>query len=214
MAGDAQSDPTDDGPGTYVSTPNGLVSRKGHWYHIREEDLRAYADEVLNHVSVEQLIRYADAWIGSPRTLALWSLPVLLWVLPAAWAIATTLGIHVVWALFSPAASTLFGAWLVSGLENVFVQGGYYVLALSIFAGMEQFGAVGIGLVAFALFRWGVLGWIVQAVVRPVRQWMYPLPVADQVLRGLIVRAALKYRESVPQVDALTEDILENWMSD
>jgi hypothetical protein len=36
------------------------------------------------------------------------------------------------------------------------------------------------------------------------------LPVADQVLRGLIVRVALKYRLSVPQVDDITKDILEN----
>lgn len=214
MAGDAQSAPTDNGPSSYVNTPNGLVSGRGRWYHIPEEELRAYAEEVLDHVSLDQLVRWADAWIGSSRTVALWMLPVFLWILPGVWAIAATLGLHVGWALLSPAAPTLFGAWLALGLENVFLQGGYYVLALSIFAGMEEFGAVGIGLVAFALFRWGVVGWVVQAGAHPVRRWLYPLPVTDQVLRGLIVRAALKYRVSVPQVDALTQDILENWMSE
>jgi len=34
--------------------------------------------------------------------------------------------------------------------------------------------------------------------------------VADQVLRGLIVRVALKYRLSLPQVDDITKDIIEN----
>jgi len=55
------------------------------------------------------------------------------------------------------------------------------------------------------------VGWLVGAGLRPLRRRLYPLPVTDQVLRGLIVRAALKYRVSVPQVDALTSDILENW---
>jgi hypothetical protein len=61
------------------------------------------------------------------------------------------------------------------------------------------------------LFRWGIVDWALRGGLRALRRRLYPLPVTDQILRGLMVRAALKYRVSVPQVDAITEDILENW---
>lgn len=214
MAGTFESAPSEEEPRTYVSTPKGLVTQTGRWYHIPEEELREYAGAVLDYVSLEQLVRWAETWIESPRTVALWTLPVTLWVLPVEWAVVTTLGLYVGWALLSPAVPAVWGARVVSGLENVFVQGGYYALVLSVFAGREEFGAVGTGLLAFILFRWRIVDWLGQAALQPLRRRLYPLPVADQVLRGLIVRAALKYRVSVPQVDVLTREVIERWSAD
>jgi hypothetical protein len=76
-----------------------------------------------------------------------------------------------------------------------------------------MYAAVGVGLGGFVLLRWGVLEWASGYLIRPLRRALYPLPVADQVLRGLIVRVALKHRLSLPQVDDITEDILENLRS-
>jgi hypothetical protein len=100
---------------------------------------------------------------------------------------------------------------VTAGLGHAVVQGAYYATLLSVFATTGKYAAVGTGLAAFVLFRWGIVGWALKKGLRPLWRRLYPLPVTDQVLRGLIVRAALKYRVSVPQVDALTSDILENW---
>lgn len=201
-----------DGPTpTYVNTPYGMVTAAGRWYHIPEEEAKTYAGDVLEHVSLEALVRWADVWIDSPRTVSLWSLPLLLWGLPPLWAILSTVLVYLGWALGSPAFPSIRGAQIASGLSNVLAQGGYYVVGLSLFAMDDQFAAVGIGLGAFVLFRWGIVDWAARAGLRVLRRQLYPLPVTDQVLRGLMVRAALKYRVSVPQVDAITKDILENW---
>lgn len=200
----------DDGNPTYVDTPYGMVTASGRWYHIPEDDVRAYAGGVLEHVPLDRLIRWADAWLDSPRTVTLWLLPVLLWALPIGWALVAGVGLYGGWTLASPAFPGPWTAWVVSGLQNVLVQGGYYALTLSSFALGDQFAAVGVGLVAFVLFRWGIVDWGTGLVLRPLVKWLYPLPVSDQVLRALILRTAVYYRVSVSQVDDLTADIIDN----
>jgi hypothetical protein len=196
---------------SYVSTPDGLVSTEGYWYHIPESELRTYAGEVLDRVSLEDLVCWADAWVASPRTVALWALPALLWALPNGWAVVGVAGLYVGWALLSPSMPAVAAARMMTVLQTAVAQGLYYAFILSTFAVLGFLPATVIGLGAFILFRWGVIDWIAQQGLRPLQRWFYPLPVTDQVLRGLIVRAALKYRVSVPQVDALTTDILKHW---
>jgi hypothetical protein len=195
----------------YVDTPYGLLTAAGRWYHVPEAELREYAGEVLDHVGLEDLVRWADEWVDSPRTVTLWVLPFFLWALPASWAGGAAVLLYVGWALASPAFPFVGAARALSVLSNPFVQGGYYALALSALALNGQMRAVAVGLGAFVLFRWGIVQWAGRRGLRALHRRVYPLPVTDQVLRGLIVRAALKYRVSVPQVDALTSDILENW---
>lgn len=199
---------------TYVDTPYGLMTAAGRWYHIPEEDVRAYAGSVLDHVSLDQLVQWADAWVDSSRTVTLWLLPGLLWAVPPSWAAGGAVALYVAWALVSPAWPSVGAARAASVLSHAVVQGLYYVVTLSSFAALEQYAAVGVGLAAFVLFRWGVVDWALRRVLRPLRRRLYPLPVTDQVLRGLILRAALKYRVSVPQVDALTSDIIDNWVAE
>jgi hypothetical protein len=162
-------------------------------------------------VTLDQLVRWADAWMESPRTVTLWALPILLWGLPSGAAAAAAVAIYCGWALASPSFPGVGAARLLSWLRTVYFQGIYYVVTLSFLAANDQMAAVGIGLGAFVLFRWGIVEWVLQIPFRFVHRRLYPLPVADQVLRALIVRAALKYRVSVPQVDAITSDILDHW---
>jgi hypothetical protein len=202
---------SDGPPPTFVNTPYGMVTAAGRWYHIPEEQARDYAGEVLNHISLEDLVERADLWIDSPRTVALWLLPLLLWGLSPVWAVGATAGLYLGWALASPAVPSLWGTRAVRLLSSTLAQGGYYTVVLSLFAMADRFAAVGVGLAAFVLFRWGIVDWAVRGGLRALRRRLYPLPVTDQILRGLMVRAALKHRVSVPQVDAITQDILDNW---
>jgi hypothetical protein len=194
----------------YVDTPYGILTEGGRWYHVTKQDIHDYAGAVLDHVSLEQLLRWADTWVDSARTVALWGLPLLLWGLPAGWAVGGTLTLFVGWALLSPALPSLLAVRAVTMLDHVIAQALYYAVTMSVFAAAEMYGAVGVGLGGFILFRWGVLEWASGYLLRPLQRSLYPLPVADQVLRGLIVRVALKHRLSVPQVDDITQDIIEN----
>lgn len=211
MPDETHTSTSEESPPTYVDTPYGMMTAAGRWYHIPEDDVREYAGAVLDHVSLQQLLEWADAWIDSPRILVLWALPLLLWGLPVGWAAVVAVILYVGWALLSPALPSIGAVRVASGLGHAIVQGLYYVLTMSVLAANEQYAAVGVGLAAFILFRWGIVEWAFRWGLRPLRRMVYPLPVTDQVLRALIVRAALKYRVSVPQVDALTSDILENW---
>lgn len=211
MTDDSSTSDSAEEPSTYVDTPYGMMTEAGRWYHIPEEDLRTYAGGVLDHVPVDRLVKWADAWVDSPRTVVLWVLPVLLWWLPPAGAVVSGLVLYVGWALGSPALPSVGAVRVVSWLSSPIVQGLYYVASLSALAALEKLSAVGIGLAAFVLFRWGVMEWAAQKGLRPLHRLIYPLPVTDQVLRGLIMRAALKYRVSVPQVDEITKDIIKNW---
>lgn len=200
-------------PTTYIDTPYGILTVSGQWYHVTEQSIREYAGEVLDHVSLERLLRWADTWVDSATTVVLWVLPLLLWGLPVGWAVACGFGLYVGWAAASPALPSLLVVRAVSALDHVLAQGLYYVGVLSALAAAEQYTAVATGLTGFVLLRWGVVRWAFEYGLQPLRRAIYPLPVADQVLRGLIVRLALKYRLSVPQVDAITQDIIENWTS-
>ena len=202
---------SDGPPPTFVNTPYGMVTAAGRWYHIPEEQARDYAGEVLDYISLEDLVERADLWIDSPRTVALWLMPLVLWALSPVWAVAATAGLYLGWALASPAVPSLWGTRAVRLLSSTLAQGGYYTVVLSLFAMADRFAAVGVGLAAFVLFRWGIVDWAVRGGLRALRRRLYPLPVTDQILRGLMVRAALKHRVSVPQVDAITQDILDNW---
>jgi hypothetical protein len=211
MTDDTAAPASEEGASTYVDTPYGLMTEAGRWYHIPEADVREYAGPVLDHVSLDRLVQWADAWVESPRTVTLWLLPPMLWQLSPGWAVGGALMVYVGWALASPALTSVGGVRVASGLSSPIVQGLYYVATLSALAAIEQYAAVGVGLGAFVLFRWGVVEWAARKGLRPLQRRLYPLPVTDQVLRGLIMRAALKYRVSVPQVDAMTKDIIENW---
>jgi hypothetical protein len=194
----------------YIDTPYGLLTEGGRWYHVTEQEVEEYAGTVLDHVPLEQLLRWADTWIDSARTAVVWALPLLLWGVSVEWAVGGALTLFVAWALLSPALPSLLAVRAVSVLDHVLAQALYYVTPMSAFAAAERYGARGVGLLGFVLLRWGVLGWAFGYVVRPLRRSIYPLPVSDQVLRGLIVRVALKHRLSLPQVDDITEDILDN----
>lgn len=194
----------------YVDTPYGIMTAGGRWYHVTEDGVRDYAGEVLEYVSLEQLLQWADAWIDSAETVVLWAFPLLLWGLPLEWAVGGALLLCVGWALGSPALPSILAVRVIAALDHVLAPALYYVVTMSVLAAAGMHGAVVAGLTGFVLVRWGVLGWTLGYVVRPLLERLYPLPVADQVLRGLIVRVALKHRLALPQLRDITEDILDN----
>lgn len=196
---------------TYVDTPYGLLTATGEWYHVTEDDLRDYAGEVLEYVPLDTLLEWADVWIRSARAVTLWALPGLLWVFPPLPAAASALGLYVGWKVFSPAMTNVATLRVVRWMENVVLQGLYYTFALSAIAVLGGTAKTIVGLAAFILFRFGAVQWALTPVLRPLWRALYPLPAADQVLRSLIIRIALKHRLELSQLDTMTREILNNW---
>lgn len=205
-------DANDPGP-MFVDTPSGIFTASGVWFHTTEEALRNYAAPVLDHVPLDRLIHWAEVWIRSPQIIALWGLPLLLVWMPPGLAALVALLLYLGWTVLSPAVASSTAAWIFDKLDVVVAQGAYYVLVLSYIAALDRYGAVGVGLAGFILLRWGLLKRAVHPLVRRGLRALYALPVSDQVLRAFIIRVALNYELSLPQLDAIEQRMIENWRS-
>lgn len=191
----------------FADTPNGIFTSSGVWFHVTEAALESYAAPVLAHEPLPVLLARAERWLRSAQTLTVWLLPVLLLVVPPLSAVLAALTFFVGWRALSPAFTSRAVDTVLRGLDLVLVQGLYYVMMLSFFAAREQFVLVGLGLAGFVLLRWGLVDRLVQPLVRRLWASLFPLPAADQVLRGFIIRAALAYGVALPQLDRMEETI-------
>jgi hypothetical protein len=210
---DASRDPRADASAgadpTFVATPYGIGTDGGNWYHATREMLEAYAGAVFDHQPLGTLLRRADQWLDAPRTLTVWLLPVLLLALPPVWAASASAGGYVLLRILAPSVPHPVAARVIGWMRPAAVQGAYYVFTLSILAADEAFAALGIGLAGFVLLRWGLVDRALSPVLEPILRQLYPLPVPDQVLRGLIVRTALKHRLELPQLDEMAHEMME-----
>lgn len=193
----------------YVDTPAGLFTAAGIWFNTTEQALHAYAGPVLAREPLEGLLRRAEVWLRSPQTLALWALPLFLLQLPPAGAALAALAAYVGWALAGPGLVNRPLASVLRRLDSVLLQALFYVFMMSLLAAREAYPAVWVGLAGFILLRWG----LVERLTRPVVTWLgrrlYPLPIADQVLRATIVRAALHHGASLPELDRMTDHMVQ-----
>lgn len=197
----------DDSP-SYVDTPRGLFSESGIWFHVREESLRRYAGPVLDHESVSGLLDQAAVWLRSGQTIALWGLLGFLTLLSPLGAVGLTLLLYLFWETIGPSAANRILIPVFRVLERPFVQMAGYVPILSWLAQADEFWAVGTGLLGFILFRWNVVERAASPLIDRLRAPIYAMPVADHVLRLLIVRAAVRHDVPLPDVDAIREDVL------
>jgi hypothetical protein len=195
----------------FIDTPHGLFTASGTWFHATEASLRDYAEPVVEAVGLAQLVAWAERWLAVPTSLALWTLPPLLWLVPW-WAAALgTLGVYAAAFVLTPAAPTRTGLRVARVLNATAAQAVVYVAVLSALGMAEQHLAVAAGLAGFALLRWGVVTRLLAPVLRPVLRALYPLPRADQVLRALIVRIAHNRRLPLPALDALRDEMIDRW---
>ncbi len=195
---------------TFVDTPEGIFTASGVWFRTREDSLYAYAGPVFDREPLARLFMQAEVWLRSPMTLALWLLPLLLFMLSPLQAALAALVVYVGWESLGPSfvSRTVLGVFRV--LDLVLLQAVYFVLTLSMLAAQEQFAALWVGLGGFILLRWSLVRMATQPVVKRIWATLYKMPVPDQVLRSFIIRAALKYRVSLPELDRIEQEIVEN----
>lgn len=213
-----QSSMTDSDPHiaytSFVDTPSGIFTAAGVWFRTTQEELERYAAGVLEHESIERLIEQSEVWLRSAQTLTVWCFPLFLLAaepLPAALAALT---VFVGWRSLGPSLVSRTFERVLAVLDLVWLQGVFYVGILSYFAAAEYFTAVWAGLAGFILLRWGIVEKVTDLLVRLIWSTLYQMPVADQILRAFIIRAAMKYRVSLPQLDQLERRVVEKFSKD
>ncbi len=197
--------------GFYADTPRGMFTAMGTWYHTSEALLREYAAPVLQHTPVVDLLKAAEAWLASPLTMGVGSLVLALLVLPVWAAAVVSVGVYVGWAVLSPSLVSLTALPLVRVLNSVWVQGLAYVFVLSLLAAQDAMIGLTVGLIGFVLYRWRLLPGLLAPLIQRLQQQVHPLPAPDQVLRAVVVRTAMKHRESLPELEVMERDIIKRW---
>ena len=199
---------------SFVDTPQGIFTAAGVWFRTTKAELDRYAGPVFEHESIERLIERSEIWLRSPQTIAVWGLPLFMLVIQPLPAALAALTVYVGWRGLSPSLVNRPSERVLEVLDPVWLQGAFYVGILSYFAAAEQFAAVWTGLAGFILLRWGIVERLTDLIVRLIWSTLYPMPVNDQILRGFIIRAAMKYRVSLPQLDVLEKRVIEKFSKD
>jgi hypothetical protein len=199
--------PTADDHPAFLDTPGGIITASGVHFHTTRALLEQYAGPVLETVRLETLVERAEVWLRSGQTLALWSLALLLIVFPPLGAAVSALTIYLGWETLGPSFVSRRAVAVLRVLEKPVVQAVLYVAVLSTLGAQGRVGAVGVGLAGFVLMRWRLIPLAMQPVLRTLRRPLYTLPVADQVLRAFVLRAALEHDIALPQLEQLKRDL-------
>jgi len=187
----------------YQSTPLGMVTSGGGWYLAPEAAIEKYAGGVLKHVSLTKVLQFADSWALLPGAVGFFITLIALFFSP--WWLAAGLGVVV----YIAARLILPGVVLpsLSSGVRILVHPIFQVLAaflvLSYLGMQDQLTLAVTGLVAFALYRWDLLGIALNPLLSPLLNRAYPLSVADQILRATLIRLALRHGVELPQIATL-----------
>ncbi len=192
----------------YVDTPRGLFTTAGHWFRTTEALLQSYAGPLLEKEPLDRLLRQADVWLALPSLLMLWALLPLLWGSAPVVAVGVALALYLLGHLLLPLLILRPLTPILSVLANPWLQGAAYVVGLTALAWSGRFPAVWMGLAGFVLVRWGLLDRLLRPVLDRLHAALYPLPLPDQVLRTLILRAALAHRVALPELQAMEQEVL------
>ena len=197
---------TDDHP-AFLDTPGGLITASGVHFHTTRALLEQYAGPVLEVVGLDTLVGRAEVWLRSGQALALWSLALLLLVLPSLAAALAALTIYLGWETLGPSFVSRRLVAVFRVLEKPLVQAALYIAVLSYLGAQGNVGAVGVGLAGFVLIRWRVIPLALRPVLKLLRRPLYTLPPSDQVLRAFVLRAALRHDIDLPQLEQLKRDL-------
>lgn len=199
---------------SFVDTPRGIFTAAGVWFRTTQTELEKYAGGVLEHESIERLIQRTEIWLRSAQTLTVWLFAIFMILIEPLPAALAALTVFVGWKSLGPSLVSRCFERILSVLDLVWLQGAYYVGILSYFAASNAYAAVWAGLAGFILVRWGLVEKLTDLLVRLIWGTLYKMPIADQILRAFILRAAMKYRVSLPQLDQFEQRIVERFMKD
>jgi hypothetical protein len=177
---------------------SGIVGAGGTRFRTTEALLREYAAPVLDAVGLGELVRQAELWVRSPVVIGVFSLALALAAFPWWAAMLAAFLALALWGVVAPSLATTRGSGLLRVLDHPIVQAIAYVVTLSALASQGNVSAVWSGLAGFIALRLGLVGIALAPALERVHAAMYPLPLADQTLRSLILRSAIRRGIALP----------------
>lgn len=191
----------------FVDTGRSIVTGSGTMYHSTEESLQEYAPGLFERVPLERIVGDADLWLRLPVDLSLWILPVGL-IQGGPWLGATGMvSVYLVSAVLSPAGVSLYGIPFIRLLDRVALQALYYIVTLSLLAQSGRMPELWTGVGGFVALRWSLMSRALDPVVAYVTGRLYRMSVSDQVLRGVIIKYAIRIGVSIPSLSTLEDDV-------
>lgn len=194
---------------TFIDTPKGIFTASGLWFRTTEAALADYAGPLVDREPISRLLENAALWLRSPGTIILWATPFLLWYMGPLQTTLINLFLYVLFALWGPVLASHLVLPVMRVMAHVLTQALLYVLSMSFFAMQGHFDLLIYGLVLFILVRWGLVGQAFDKVLTPLRNRLYKVPYADQMLKAVVIRAAMSHRVSLPELDRIEHFILK-----
>lgn len=195
----------------FVATANGIFTESGAWFSATEDEVKRFASKVLEVQALPRLLADADVWIRLPQITTGWVFLLLVVLLPPVPTILAGVGVYVIAQIVGPAVVNLPTLRLLRVADNVLLQGLAYAIILSLLANAGAIASVWTGLAGFIVLRWGLLARIVDPLVGRLQRRMYSIPVPDQILRGMIIRTAIKHRIKLPLLAEMERSIRAKW---
>lgn len=188
----------------FIETQLGIVTRTGEWFHITTGHIKKFVPGLLKEVSLEVLIRDAQAWVRSADSLALTLLMTLLMLINPWLAAISTLAFHWLWYTYK---SALVNRWTGKVLAWMNSDGYHFIIALVALSYLGMYGmylALAIGIIFFFVFRLGLLGKIWNKLTADK-----PLTLNDRVLKMVLIRYAMSKDLSPQSIQQMEEQFRE-----
>ncbi|MDX1672755.1 MAG: hypothetical protein R3211_10470 [Balneolaceae bacterium] len=180
----------------FIETKLGIITRSGNWYHITSDEIEEYAPGLLDKRSLDELVEAAEAWVHSADGLSMLAIMILLLLINPWIAFLAVIAFHGLWYLSKSAFVNRQMVWLLELLNSA---GFMFVLALFILSALGIAGnylGVGLGLVAFFLFKLGLLRKFWDILHRQFTG--QPISLSDRVFKMVIIRYGL-YEDTPPR---------------
>lgn len=179
----------------FVETKMGIITQTGDWFHTTSEHIETFAPGLLDKVSLEALIKEAQAWVASAGSLSLIILYALLFLINPWLAAIMTLVFHWFWYHYK-SGFVIRGAGKF--LQFLNSDGFLFVIAffaLSVLGFQQEYAATGIGIFFFFVMKPGLLrkGWEKLEKSRKSDG----LTLNDRVLKMVIIKRGM-YEDTAP----------------
>ncbi len=205
------ADNSDVGYGDFVELPTGIFTADGIWFHTSESFLREFAGPVIERVGIGRLFSQAGIWMRSADTACAFCLVFLLLAASPAQAVLASIALYFLWKAIVPVLVFPLVIRFFSFLSAAWVQGLLYILILSWLGAGGMIASVVVGLVGFVLLRWGIVRALIDRIPAGGGGSDRRLPIADRVLKSLLVRYAISFRITLPSTKEFERRILEIW---
>ncbi len=192
-----------------VEVGGALFTADGMWFHTSEQDIRAFAPEVLDRYGLEFLLQSAAEWYRLPVTLSLLILATMLPTLGGLMAGLSSFVLYLGLSVIAPSAVFPSLVSLVRKLNHPVFQGLVFVLVLSFLASSGDMIGLSVGLVGFILLRWQLVSRLLDPIADRLRRPLGSLSPTDMILRNIIVRSALKHGYDVGGIATMQRRMIE-----